>query len=175
MGCRKNIKNDRPIIGIYNVNNEGSGDMYYKGGTLIHMIRQIIDNDEDFRQLLRGMNTDFAHKTVNGSDIERYICEKTGKDLRKTFDQYLRDTTLPELQYRIVGQVLYHRWKSSIPNFDMPVKVTVGENNYQFIHPGTRWATANLSYMDQKLFKVDKQFYIKVREMKSVKEMREAN
>ena len=175
MGCRKNIKNDRPIIGIYNVNNEGSGDMYYKGGTMIHMIRLIIDNDEEFRQLLRGMNTDFAHKTVNGSDIERYICAKTGKDLRKTFDQYLRDTTLPELQYRIVGQVLYHRWKSSIPNFDMPVKVTVGENNYQFIHPGTRWATDNLSYIDPKLFKVDKQFYIKVREMKTVKEMKEPN
>jgi aminopeptidase N len=173
LGCRKNIKNDIPIIGHYNVNNEGSGDMYYKGGTMIHMIRQIIDDDEKFREILHGLNTDFWHKTVTGQEVERYISEKSGKDLRKTFDQYLRDTTLPELQYRIVGQVLYFRWVSDIPDFDMPVKVTVGVDNYQFIHPGTKWATANLSYMDPKLFKVDKLFYIKVREMKSVKEMKE--
>jgi hypothetical protein len=30
-GIRKNIQNDKPIIGHYNVNNEGSSDMYYKG------------------------------------------------------------------------------------------------------------------------------------------------
>jgi aminopeptidase N len=174
LGCRKNIKNDIPIIGPYNVNTEGSGDMYYKGGTLLHMIRQIIDDDEKFRQILRGLNTDFGHQTVTGQQVEHYIMQKSGKDLRSTFDQYLRDTTLPELQYRIVGQVLYFRWSSNIPNFDMPVKVTVGENNFQFIHPGPRWATANLSYMDPTLFKVSPDFYVKVKEMKTVKEMKEA-
>jgi hypothetical protein len=29
-GIRKNIQNDKPIIGHYNVNNEGSSDMYYR-------------------------------------------------------------------------------------------------------------------------------------------------
>ncbi|WP_246197774.1 M1 family metallopeptidase [Chitinophaga agrisoli] len=174
MGTRKNIKNDIPIIGHYGVNNEGSGDMYYKGATLVHMIRQIIDDDEAFRQLLRDMNRDFGGLTISSAEVEQYIMDKTGKDLRKTFDQYLRDTTLPELQYRIVGQVLYFRWSSDIQNFDMPVKVTVGIDNFQFIHPGPRWATANLSYMDPKYFKVDKKFYIKVKEMKTVKEMKDA-
>ncbi len=174
MGTRKNIKNDIPIIGHYGVNNEGSGDMYYKGATLVHMIRQIIDDDEQFRQMLRDMNRDFGGITVSSAEVEQYIMDKSGKDLRKTFDQYLRDTTLPELQYRILGQVLYFRWSSDIPNFDMPVKVTVGIDNFQFIHPGPRWATANLSYMDPKYFKVDKKFYIKVKEFKTVKEMKDA-
>ncbi|HEY1165660.1 MAG TPA: M1 family metallopeptidase [Chitinophaga sp.] len=174
IGCRKNIRNDMPIIGPFNVNTEGSGDMYYKGGTMLHMIRLIVNDDEKFRQILRGLNTDFMHQTVTGVQVEHYISQKSGINFQKTFDQYLRDTTLPELQYRIVGQVLYFRWSSSIPDFDMPVKVTVGENNFQFIHPGHRWATANLSYMDPSLFKVDPNFYIKVREMKTVKEMKEA-
>lgn len=174
LGCRKNIKNDVPIVGPYNVNTEGSGDMYYKGGTMLHMIRLIINDDEKFRQVLRGLNADFGQKTVTGAQVERYISEKSRFDFSKTFDQYLRDTTLPVLQYRIVGQVLYFRWSSSIPDFDMPVKVTVGENNFQFIHPGPRWATANLSYMDPTLFKVDPNFYVKVKELKTVKEMKEA-
>lgn len=174
LGCRKNIKNDVPIVGPYNVNTEGSGDMYYKGGTMLHMIRLIINDDEKFRQILRGLNADFGQKTVTGAQVERYISEKSRFDFSKTFDQYLRDTTLPVLQYRIVGQVLYFRWSSSIPDFDMPVKVTVGENNFQFIHPGPRWATANLSYMDPTLFKVDPNFYVKVKELKTVKEMKEA-
>lgn len=174
IGCRKNIKNDIPIIGHYGVNSEGSGDMYYKGGTMLHMIRKIFDNDDRFRWMLHTLNTDYYHKTVTGAQVERHISQHAGRDLSKVFDQYLRDTTLPELQYRIVGQVLYFRWSSDIKNFDMPVKVTVGINNYQFIYPGPLWATTNLSYMDPKYFKVDPAFYIKVKEMKTVKEMKDA-
>ena len=36
-GLRSHIANDRPIIGHYNVNNEGSGDMYYKGANMLHI------------------------------------------------------------------------------------------------------------------------------------------
>ena len=35
-GVRRNIQNDKPILGPYGVNAEGSGDMYYKGANLIH-------------------------------------------------------------------------------------------------------------------------------------------
>ena len=41
IGTRKNIQNDRPLIGHYNVNNEGSGDMYYKGANMLHTLRQL--------------------------------------------------------------------------------------------------------------------------------------
>jgi aminopeptidase N len=54
-GIRNNIQNDIPIIGKYGVRNEGSGDMYYKGGNMIHTIRTVINNDEKFRQILRGL------------------------------------------------------------------------------------------------------------------------
>ncbi|MEO6820798.1 MAG: M1 family metallopeptidase, partial [Ginsengibacter sp.] len=73
IGIRKNIRNDKPIIGHYGVQDEGSGDMYYKASNMIHMIRQIIDNDEKFRQILRGLNKKFYHQTVTSRQIEDYI------------------------------------------------------------------------------------------------------
>ena len=32
--------------------------MYYKGGNMLHMIRQIVDDDEKWRGILRGLNSD---------------------------------------------------------------------------------------------------------------------
>jgi len=38
--------NDTPIIGLYDVNSEGSHDMYYKGGNMLNTLRQIVGDDE---------------------------------------------------------------------------------------------------------------------------------
>ena len=100
IGTRKLIRNDMPIIGQYGVNKEGSGDMYYKGGNLLHTIRNIINDDEKFRQILRGLNKTFYHKTVTTKQVEDYISKESGKDFSKIFDQYLRTTKIPVLEYR---------------------------------------------------------------------------
>lgn len=42
-GIKKDIHNDKPVIGQYAVRNEGSGDMYNKGSCVIHMIRQMME------------------------------------------------------------------------------------------------------------------------------------
>src|SRR3546814_5169616 len=68
IGTRKSIKNDTPIIGPYNVNKEGSGDMYYKGANMLHTLRQLFRNDEKWRQVLRGLNRDFYHQTVRSEE-----------------------------------------------------------------------------------------------------------
>ena len=129
IGTRKNIQNDVPIIGKYNVNEEGSGDMYYKGGNMIHMIRQIINDDEKFRQILRGLNKDFYHTTVTTAEIENYISKKSGIDFSKVFDQYLRTTRIPVLNYSVGRQkgttYLIYFWANCIEGFDMPVKVSI--------------------------------------------------
>jgi aminopeptidase N len=89
-GLRSSIQNDKLIIGKYGVNNEGSGDMYNKGGNMIHTIRQVINNDKKFREILIGLNKTFYHKTVTTKEIENYINKKSGYDFSKIFDQYLR-------------------------------------------------------------------------------------
>ncbi|HTD93204.1 MAG TPA: M1 family metallopeptidase [Chitinophagaceae bacterium] len=159
-GLRRNIRNDRTIIGNYGVNKEGSEDMYFKGANLLHTIRQIIDNDSLFRQILRGLNKDFYHQTVNTKDVEKYIIQKSGKDLSLVFDQYLRNTQLPVLEYRIKGRAVSFHWNNCIKDFNMPVKVSFGKN-IQWVRPTAKWKTITLpAGYDGKSFIPDPNFYI---------------
>ncbi|MBC9910082.1 M1 family metallopeptidase [Chitinophaga varians] len=162
-GIRHNIKNDVPIIGPYGVNTEGSGDMYYKGANMINNIRLIMNNDEAFRQMLRGMNKTFYHQTVTTQDIERYMSNAAGIDLSRVFDQYLRDTIIPTLEYRIIGQQVQYRWTNCIKDFNMPVRVKLNENGFKLIYPATTWRTASISLPDPNKFEVDKGFYINIK------------
>ncbi|HVI46168.1 MAG TPA: M1 family metallopeptidase [Chitinophaga sp.] len=164
-GIRKNIKNDVPIIAPYGVNVEGSGDMYYKGANMIHNIRLIMNDDEAFRQLLRGLNKTFYHQTVTTQEIESYISNALGVDLSKVFDQYLRHTTIPTLEYRINGQRLQFRWVTDVKDFNMPVRVKLDESGYRLIYPGTLWHTVNITVPGVKTLDVDKGFYINVRQV----------
>lgn len=159
-GLRKNIQNDKPIIGPYGVNQEGSGDMYYKGANLLHNIRQVINDDEKFRAILRGLNKTFYHQTVTTAQVEEYFSKQSGNDLQKIFDQYLRTTQIPVLEYRLSANNISYRWTNCIDGFNMPVKVNFGRELW--ITPKTaKWNTLELrDGFDGKTFSVDKNFYI---------------
>lgn len=160
LGCRALIENRSPIVGIYGVNSEGSTDMYYKGSNMLHTIRQIVDNDEKWRSMLRGLNRDFYHQTVDGSQVESYIIQQSGKKIQKVFDQYLRHTAIPVLEYRLKkGQVEY-RWTNCIEGFDMPVKATLSKGKYEFIYPTTEWKTSPCKLSKKGSFGVDENFYV---------------
>src|SRR5262249_45069635 len=125
IGSRRDIRNDRPIIGTYGANREGSGDMYPKGGNMLDTIRQLVNDDERWRGVLQGLNKDFARKTVTTQQIESYISERVGMDLEKVFDQYLRTTKIPLLQYTIDGNKLSFRYDRVVSGFAMPLRVSV--------------------------------------------------
>lgn len=160
IGLRKRVQNDRPITGHYGVNDEGSGDMYYKGGNMLHTIRHIVDNDSTWRTILRGLNVKFRHKTVTAHQIETYISEHAGMDLSSVFDQYLRHTALPTFEYYLANGTLYYRWKADEAGFDMPLRVTTGKQEYAFIHPTTQWQKMKIGLDKASLFKVDRNFYV---------------
>lgn len=160
IGIRKNIRNDSPIIGPYNVNKEGSGDMYYKGANMIHTIRQLINNDEKFRSILRGLNKTFYHQTVSSAQIEDYISKQSGLKLNKVFDQYLRTSKVPALDYKIAGGILSYRWTDSVDGFDMPVKVSLTPDTFTFIYPGTEWKEIKVTAITAETFKADPNFFI---------------
>jgi aminopeptidase N len=162
-GIRSKIANDKPIIGPYGVNEEGSGDMYYKGSNMLHTIRQIVNNDETFRKILRGLNKTFYHQTVTSADVEQYINKVSGKNFDKVFDQYLRKTDPPVFEYSVQGNRLRYRWVADVKDFDMPLKVDPGDGKFQFIQPGAEWKT--LALKNAAKFSVDKNFYVKVRKV----------
>ncbi|MDR2122924.1 MAG: M1 family metallopeptidase [Flavobacteriaceae bacterium] len=155
VGQRKNIQNDIPIIGLYGVHQEGSSDMYDKGANMLHTIRQIIDDDDKFRDILRGLNKEFYHQTVTTRQIENYISQKSGMDLSKIFDQYLRTPRIPTLIYYIDKGISY-QWVNVIPDFTMEINTSIGK-----IKPTTQWKSAKIT--QGTCFSVDKNYYIDVR------------
>ena len=157
-GTRKNIRNDKPIIGQYDVNNEGSGDMYYKGGNMLHTIRQIINNDEKWRQILRGLNSTFYHQTVTTQQIENYISEQAGIDLTPVFNQYLRDTRVPTLEYYFTEKQLSYRWINCVDGFTMPVQVDLNGESLR-IQPTKEWKVITVSNVNSKLT-IDANYYV---------------
>jgi aminopeptidase N len=159
-GIRKIISNDIPVISSYNVNKEGSGDMYPKGANMIHTIRQLIDNDKKFRSILRGLNQDFYHQTVTTAQIEGYLSSKSGLKLDKVFDQYLRTIQIPVLRYHITGRKLSYRWENVVEGFDMPVKVMLKPGVFTLIYPTEKWKEVTVTAVTDATFKADPDFYI---------------
>ncbi len=168
IGTRKGIRNDIPIIGPYNVNQEGSGDMYPKAGNMLHTIRNVIDNDEKFRQILRGLNKIFYHQTVTTQQVENYISKQSKINFSKVFDQYLRTTQIPVLEYKIEGNKVSYRYDSCVSGFNLPVKVWFGkeDKSEQWIKPTDKWQSISLAdWYDKKSFTINPNFYIKSRKI----------
>ena len=162
IGVRHNVRNDRPIVGRYGVNDEGSGDMYYKGGNMLHTIRQIIEDDAKWRAILRGLNATFRHQVVTGQQIERYISTHAGIDLSKVFAQYLTTTNIPVLEYHLDGSLAY-RWANVVPGFAMPVRVMLSDSGWTTLHPTERWQTMRLASSHPDSLVVDENFYVEAR------------
>lgn len=139
IGLRRNIRNDKPILGPPGVNQEGSGDMYYKGSNLIHTIRKII-GDSLFKALLLDMNARFRHQVVTSAGIEAYISDFSGKDLHPVFDQYLRTTRVPVLQWAVHKKQLRYRWVETGSAFNMPVDVRIDGRTIR-LEPTIEWKT----------------------------------
>lgn len=163
VGTRKRIQNDIPIQGPFGVNQEGSGDMYYKGGNLVHLIRQIINNDSLFRDILRGLNKEFYHKTIDGKDLEDYFSKKSGIDFSTVFDQYLRTTDIPVLEYKVKRKKLTYRWANVVDGFEMPLKVNF--YGQQWLQPTTKWKTLKVKENGAADFSIDRNFYIRTKEI----------
>ena len=161
IGTRKRILNDRPIIGRYNLNQKGSGDMYYKGANMLHTLRQLIEDDELWRQILRGLNSTFYHQTVTTEQIEKYISKQTQKDLSAFFDQYLRNSKIPTLEYEFDGKQLKYRYINTVKEFDMPIRIVVdGDSQWIFPKKNSEWKTQKLK---GKEISVDVNFYIETK------------
>jgi len=160
IGKRKTILNDRPIVGIYSVHQEGSGDMYNKGANILHTLRQVVNDDEKWRSILVGMNKTFYHQTVTSAQIENYLSKQTGFDLNAFFNQYLRTIKIPSLEYKLSDLGVEYRYQNTVDDFEMRLKILVG-NEAVWISPKREWQT--LEQTQEITF--DPNFYIEYKEV----------
>jgi aminopeptidase N len=165
-GIRRGIRNDRPVIAHYDVNEQGSGDMYPKASNMLHTIRHSINNDELFRKIMRGLNSHFYHQTVTSQKVEQYISGQAGYDYSKVFDQYLRTTQIPKLEYyfEAAGKQVFYRWTNCVPSFNLPLVLQNDKVSIRIV-PGTTWKSVSLQPGQQALFdtaSIVKMYYITV-------------
>jgi aminopeptidase N len=158
-GKRNNVRNDKPMIGPYGLDQEGSGDMYDKGQLVLNTLRDIVDDDAKWISLLRGIQQTFRYKTVSAEDIFGYFRKNSGKDLTGFFEQYYQHTGIPKLivntQKRGDVATATYYWQTEVPDFRMPVKVTLSPGKFDFIYPTTTRQTIALHGVDPEEFKVD--------------------
>ena len=164
-GIRRGIRNDRTIIPAYHVNAQGSGDMYPKPSNMLHSIRHGLNNDSLFRKITRGLNSHFYHKTVNSSEIENYISVKAGYDYSKVFDQYLRTTQVPKLEFYFSEdeQKIFYRYTNAVKGFNLPVLVKLNDHVIRFV-PSEEWKSTEIKAGDAAAFTplaIEKMYYVK--------------
>ena len=158
ISSRKGISNFKPIItGEYGVNRESSGDIYAKGANVLHTLRQLTKDDELWRDTLRGINKDFFHQTVSSNQIENYISKKLNINLKKFFDQYLRDTRIPIFEYEINDGELKYRWSNVINGFNMPIEINLDNKSIK-LFPVMDWK--HLKTIEGNL-EINKNYYVK--------------
>src|SRR5256885_5453883 len=159
IGARGGVRNDRPVVPTFGVNAQGSGDMYPKGGNMLHTIRAILDDDAKWRDILRGLNKTFYHQTVTGKQVEDYISHETGIDLSKLFAQYLSTTKIPVFEFRVQGSTLSYHWANVVPGFDMPIRVQIPGMGTRLLRPTEAWQTLEVSPQAGEV-SVDENFYV---------------
>ena len=159
IGTRALIQNDAPIVGTYGLNARGSGDMYPKGGNMLHTIRHIIGDDA------RWTRSCGAQRRVPPPDRDRPagagVHHRPGRRApEKVFDQYLTTT----------------RFRRSSTVWTAPSSPTTGPTSFPAsrcrcgcgsrpdsavrLAPTEAWQTAVLPLRHPEDFAVDPNFYV---------------
>ena len=135
-GQARSVRNDRPIIGQFGVNREGSGDMYYKGALMLNTIRHIINNDTKWWKLLYDYSETYKKQIIDTKTVVDYFNKESGMDLRPVFEQYLTTTKIPKLILSKSDSKISFNWTNVIPNFKMPVDIILNGKTVR-INPTT--------------------------------------
>jgi hypothetical protein len=88
------------------------------------------------------MTLQFKHQTIDGRDVLDFINHKSGYNFDDLYQQYLYTPKLPVLEYKLIGwgkeKTLKYRW-NAIENFDMPIKVSLTKDQWDWIYPTHQW------------------------------------
>ena len=139
-GYRSKVRNQQPIIPPRGVNATPPQDQYFKGALFINTLRSVVNNDKQWRVLMRNFYQHFKYQNIMTEDVVAYFNRKTGRNLTPIFDQYLRHKAIPILELKFQDGAVSYRWRVDEPKFAMPVRVG-RKGNWRMIYPTTNWET----------------------------------
>ena len=137
-GLKKNIENDKPIIGQYGVNNEGSGDMYYKGALMLNTMRSILNDDKKWWKLILDYSLHFRHTIIDTEMVIAFFNKEMGLNLIPVFNQYLRYKNIPIFEIQKYKDKMQFRWKTDVSNFEMPIDILYKGKKIR-LNPKNEW------------------------------------
>ncbi|MEM9823638.1 MAG: M1 family metallopeptidase [Bacteroidota bacterium] len=151
------IANYEPILGPDNVNWEDwqYSDHYFKGSWVLHTLRNAIDDDEKWFELLHAFYQRNAISNIHSETFYDLVAAFTEKDYGAFFEQYLEYPKMPVFEYRLQQDGLDlkvdFRWKAEVAAFDMPIKIG-HPSQYQMVYPNTQgWKSIRLSNIQERL------------------------
>jgi aminopeptidase N len=126
-GLKNGVGNKAAIIGPYGVNKEGSGDMYPKGALFLNTLRNYIDNDLVWWDIVASLQKTYRHKNISTEDVLNLMNAKSGKNLKPYFDVYLRQGSLPIFTVELLEQnksvLVKYNWSNVVDGFALPINI----------------------------------------------------
>lgn len=135
---QRRFKNDQPIIGEYEINQEGSTDMYHKGSWMLHTIRNFVNNDSIWFKTIRKFYTDFERKNTSTDEVLSWFGDNLGEEVKELFIRYLYKADIPILHFQkkrfLWKKSLLIKWKSESSDFFLPIQI-----NEKKVTPSNTW------------------------------------
>jgi aminopeptidase N len=161
-GMQNRVRNDRPILGKFDVNNEGSGDMYPKGALLLNTLRHVINNDALWWKMLYKYATTFKHKIIDTPTVIAFFNTESKLQLAPIFNQYLQYVGIPLLDLKWRKNQLEYQWRTDVSNFEMPVDISINGEKIR-LYPTNKIKTIPLKIKNKSAIEVLRNdFYIHV-------------
>ena len=161
-GMQNRVRNDRPILGKFDVNNEGSGDMYPKGALLLNTLRHVINNDTLWWKMLYKYATTFKHKIIDTKTVIAFFNTESKMQLAPIFNQYLQYVDIPLLDLKWRKNQLEYQWRTDVSNFEMPVDISINGEKIR-LYPTNKTKTIPLKIKNKSAIEVLRNdFYIHV-------------
>lgn len=139
-GQAKNVKNKKPIIGFFGVNNKGTSDMYYKGALLLNTLRHILNDDSKWWKILLNFSEKHKKSIIETQDVLDFFSNEFNQDLSPIFEQYLEKIAIPKLVIEVSKNNFKYKWKTETDGFNMPIEITLKEENIR-LYPNQKFQT----------------------------------
>ncbi|MEO9890692.1 MAG: M1 family peptidase, partial [Nonlabens ulvanivorans] len=129
-----------------------------KGANMIHTLRMLVNDKDQWRKILRDMNKVFYHSTVSTQDIEDFLSQSIGQDLEGFFNQYLRNTKIPKLVLKKKKNKLSYHWENIVDNFELPIRIII-DDEIVLINPTASKQVLKLP-SDKSVIQTDPAYYV---------------
>ncbi len=101
-------------------------DAYMKGAWVLQSLRNQLNNDTLFFDIIKSFHVENAREIVVSQDFVNHVNEKTKSDYSWFFNHYLYNNEAPSLSYYIDDNgMFYYQWNNVKDDFTK-LKITIG-------------------------------------------------